>query len=100
MSFNMDVEEDKVMWWTGLQEPPEDVLDLLEFLLGNFKDPMDAFLNIDGPGGNGVVTLREFEEWISDISCKKFEGKDEMQRIETVFRYLDPGGEGSVSKEE
>ena len=40
--FNMDVEEDKVMWWTGLQEPPEDVLELLEFLLGNFKDPHRA----------------------------------------------------------
>jgi len=30
----------------------------------------------------------------------KFEGKDERDRIMSVFRYLDPGGEGSISRQE
>merc|ERR1719247_3535870 len=59
-----------------------------------------AFDAFDGPDGNGVITLREFEEGIQHLHCKKFHGKDEHQRIEALFRYLDPGGEGTVSREE
>merc|ERR1719464_1624547 len=34
------------------------------------------------------------------MKCHKFKGKDEAARIGNLFRYLDPGGEGSVSREE
>lgn len=44
--------------------------------------------------------MREFEEGINDVGCKKFRGKDETSRIQALFRYLDPGGEGTVSREE
>jgi len=99
-SFPMLVQEQDVMWWTGLTEVSEDVLDWLEFCIGNFKNMDAAFTKIDGPGGNGVVSLREFEEGVDECGCKKFDGKDKAKRIDSLFRYLDPGGEGSVSREE
>jgi len=91
---------DDVQWWTGLTEPPNDVIDLLEFFISRVNHVDEAFSLIDGPGGNGVVTLKEFREGLEEMGCEKFKGKDEGQRIATVFRYLDPGGEGSVSKDE
>jgi len=104
--FQCDVAEEEVMWWTGLMEPPEDVLDFLEFLMCRYPDAKDgamlkAFKEIDGEEGNGVITLREFEEGVlQTMACKKFKGKDEAKRLDALFRYLDPGGEGSVSQEE
>jgi len=98
--FNMNVPESEVMWWTGLMEVTEDVLDLLEFCIGNFKSMDQAFSAIDGEGGNGVISLREFEEGLQEMGCKKFKGKNEKERVSAVFRYLDPGGEGSVSRDE
>lgn len=98
--FDMHIEESEVMWWTGLSEVTEDVLEWLEFCIGKFATMDDAFTEFDGPGGNGVITLREFEEGINDVGCKKFRGKDETSRIQALFRYLDPGGEGTVSREE
>jgi Ca2+-binding EF-hand superfamily protein/Ran GTPase-activating protein (RanGAP) involved in mRNA processing and transport len=102
-TFRMDVQENEVEWWTGLNEVPPDVLDLLDWLLGNFEDVSKAFTLIDGVGGNGVISLREFEEGLTNLNCKKFEGKNgklDYDRIATIFRYLDPGGEGSVSEGE
>jgi Ca2+-binding EF-hand superfamily protein len=98
--FPCKISEEDVMWWTGLTEVSEDVLDWLEFCIGNFKRMDDAFIAIDGPDGNGVITLREFEEGVHELGCKKFKGKDEKKRIADLFRYLDPGGEGSVSRDE
>merc|ERR1712050_727696 len=34
------------------------------------------------------------------MGCTKFDGEDKAAKIQLVFRYLDPGGEGSVSREE
>jgi len=102
--FPRDVTENDIDWLTGLNEPPEDVLDLLEFLIGNVKSMEEAFNIIDGgePGctSNSQLTLREFESGLKSLGCKKFEGADEQARIAGVFRYLDPGGEGSVSAKE
>jgi len=99
-SFCMDVEEDDVQWWTGLTEVPQDILDLLDWIIGNFDDVYKAFHAIDGEGGNGVVSLRELEEGIRELGCKKFKGKDEKERIMTIFRHLDPGMEGTISEDE
>eukprot|EP00929_Paragymnodinium_shiwhaense_P057512 TRINITY_DN28799_c0_g1_i1.p1 TRINITY_DN28799_c0_g1~~TRINITY_DN28799_c0_g1_i1.p1 ORF type:complete len:1500 (+),score=349.89 TRINITY_DN28799_c0_g1_i1:97-4596(+) len=96
--FPCNVEEEEVEWWTGLLEPPPDVLDYLEFLICSGVDTADkAFEVIDGVGGNGEITLSEFRDSFGEMGCKKFEGPDEQKRIEGVFRYLDPGGEGTVS---
>jgi len=101
--FQMNVSQSDVLWWTGLAEVTEDVLDWLEFCISRFSSMDAAFQAIDGEDGNGVLTLREFEEALLEIKCTKFAGngaKEEKQRIGALFRYLDPGGEGSVSKEE
>jgi len=98
--FAVEHTEEEVMWWTGLMEPPSDVVDLLEFLIGRYTDVQKPFQDIDGVGGNGFITLREFEEGLTEIGCTKFDGPNRAQRIDAIFRYLDPGGEGSVSREE
>lgn len=98
--FDMRVNQTEVMWWTGLSEVSEDVLDWLEYCIGNFPNMDAAFKAIDGPDGNGVLTLREFDEALHEMKCTKFAGKDESARIAALFRYLDPGGEGTVSLEE
>jgi hypothetical protein len=106
----MDVGEEEVVWWAGLGEAPPDVLLYVQWLTyhsdDNFASPIKMFQKIDGPGGNGVVNLREFEESFKTLhidifkSKKSFEQGLENKRIEGVFRYLDPTGEGTVSKHE
>lgn len=98
------VTSSEVKWWTGLTEPPEEVLDLLEFFISRFKNVDEAFLQVDGSAdqstGNGEITLKEMKEGLQKMECKKFKGADENAKIERIFRYLDPGGEGSVSLNE
>merc|ERR1712032_831040 len=98
--WSLDVAEEEVLWWAALSEAPEDVLEFLEFLTANFADVFEAFTAIDGVGGNGVITRKEFAEGYKEIGCKKFEGENELERINAVFRYLDPSGEGEVSRDE
>lgn len=99
-----EISEKDVNWWTGLNEPPADVIDLLEFMISRVRNMDEAFDIIDGgePGctSNSELTLREFESGLKNMGCKKFEGRDEVTRIAAIFRYLDPGGEGTVSKNE
>jgi Ca2+-binding EF-hand superfamily protein len=94
------VSETEVMWWAALNQAPEDVLEYVSFLVSKYGSPKDVFAEIDGPRGNGVVTLREFEESYAEMKCHKFKGKDETHRIQSVFRYLDCGGGGEVSQDE
>merc|ERR1712107_607114 len=81
-------------------ELPSCVLEYLEFLMSKFSNVRDAFKEIDGPGGNGVISLREFEESVVDMGCRKFKGRGAKQEIQETFRFLDPSGEGQVSAEE
>eukprot|EP00933_Yihiella_yeosuensis_P044437 TRINITY_DN39564_c0_g2_i1.p1 TRINITY_DN39564_c0_g2~~TRINITY_DN39564_c0_g2_i1.p1 ORF type:complete len:194 (-),score=45.12 TRINITY_DN39564_c0_g2_i1:75-656(-) len=39
-------------------------------------------------------------EGLQAMECHKFTGPDEKERYNNIFRYLDPGGEGSVSTDE
>eukprot|EP00913_Durusdinium_trenchii_P030001 g28114.t1 len=113
--FPREVTDSDINWLTGLNEPPQDVLDLLEFFLSRVKTMDEAFNIIDGgePGSTsnseilrsidfhpGSLTLREFENGLRSMGCQKFTGPDEQARIAAVFRYLDPGGEGTVSQKE
>lgn len=98
--FKVTVAEADVLWWTGLTEPPPDVLDFLEFLISRVDHVNEAFTVIDGVDGNGEITLREFEDGLRELKCHKYKGKDEKLRIGNLFRYLDPGGEGTVSLDE
>lgn len=102
-----ELQEDQVQWWTGLQEVPEDILNLLEWFISRYENVEQPFRDIDGVGGNGVITLQEFTEGLNDLGCKKFdvvpgsgEVRTKAQRLDAIFRYLDPGAEGSVSRDE
>lgn len=93
-------EEHEVKWWGSLSEPPVEVLEFLEFLVSRFDNVMKPFRKMNGctgGGGSDTISLREFEEGIADLQCKKFAGPNEKEKIELVFRYLDPSGEGQVS---
>eukprot|EP00931_Biecheleriopsis_adriatica_P060178 TRINITY_DN36128_c0_g1_i1.p1 TRINITY_DN36128_c0_g1~~TRINITY_DN36128_c0_g1_i1.p1 ORF type:complete len:1545 (-),score=286.62 TRINITY_DN36128_c0_g1_i1:46-4680(-) len=102
--FPRDITEKDISWWTGLGEVPEDVIELLEYMISRVSSMEEAFHIIDGgePGttSNDELTLREFEQGLKSMGCHKFDGPDRQKRIDAVFRYLDPGGEGSVSKKE
>lgn len=98
--------EQDVLWWASLTEAPPDVVEFLEWITTRWpphehpSPAKAAFRAIDGPGGNGLITLKEFQEAYKELGCKKFKGANENQRILTVFRYLDPSGEGQVSRGE
>jgi Ran GTPase-activating protein (RanGAP) involved in mRNA processing and transport/Ca2+-binding EF-hand superfamily protein len=99
-------EESQVKWWAILTETPVDVLEYLEFLVAKFPSRdgvFKAFFGIDGnheSQSNGTITFREFEDSIRFMRCKKFKGENEKARITSIFRFLDPSGEGQVSKDE
>jgi hypothetical protein len=97
--FTVVVEEDQVKWCTGLNEPPSDIIKFLEFLLVQFPSADAAFHALAARGGK-EMTRRDFEEGLMAKGCLKFEGPDKKHRQDTIFRYLDPGGEGSVSQDE
>jgi len=92
--------ESEVMWWSSIQEAPLDVVEFVEFIYTKYRDIWKPFKIIDGPDGQGQINLRAFEEGIDNMKCKKFNGKNKQERIMTVFRYLDPSGEGQVSEGE
>lgn len=97
--------EADVRWWASLFETPQEVLEFVEWLVPRFPDLTKAFHEIDGSveGGsfaNDQVTLKEFEGGLEKLGCKKFAGPDEKESIAAVFRFLDPTGEGTISKGE
>jgi len=94
------VEVDDVMWWSSLTSAPADVIEFLEFLVCRFDNMRDAFVAIHSGEATGTVSLREFEDAYGQLGCKKFKGDQQMRRIETVFRFLDVSGEGTVSLDE
>eukprot|EP00928_Gymnodinium_smaydae_P023163 TRINITY_DN19221_c1_g1_i2.p1 TRINITY_DN19221_c1_g1~~TRINITY_DN19221_c1_g1_i2.p1 ORF type:complete len:1317 (-),score=150.31 TRINITY_DN19221_c1_g1_i2:107-3715(-) len=98
--FYVKAEESDVLWWTGLSETPGDVVKLLEFLVSIFPEADKAFELIDGPDGNGKITLRKFIEALKGLECTKFRGSNEDQRIEHIFRYMDASNNGTISAEE
>jgi Ran GTPase-activating protein (RanGAP) involved in mRNA processing and transport len=98
--YRVGVPEDEVMWWAALNAAPEDVVEYLAFITAKCGSVQAAFLEIDGEGGNGVISLREFEEGYAEMGCQKFKGPGEKERVRGIFRYLDPSGEGQVSSDE
>jgi len=101
--WKLSVTKDEVKWWSALTEAPEPVLELLEYLTGNFVNLKAAFNFIDGDEdgqGNAELTLRELESGIKRMGCHKFQGDDANEDIKQIFRYLDPNGEGTVSLKE
>jgi len=94
------MDESDVMWRMGLHEAPEDALGFVEFLLSHGKDVCTVYREIDGFGGNGVITLRELEDGYKKMVGKKPSSSlnDWQKRsVKAVFRFLDKSGEGEVS---
>jgi len=98
--YTVRTSEADVKWWTGLLEVPDDVLRLMEFIINNYNNVEEVFTVIDGADGNGQISLQEMTDGLKKMKFRKFEGKDERDRIMSVFRHLDPGGEGSISRKE
>lgn len=94
--WRMPVLEEQVMWWADINKVPEDVFEFLTFVADRFESIKECFVLIDGEGGNGNITLREFEDGLKEMQFVKFK-KNKKERITKVFRYLDPSGEGQVS---
>jgi len=98
--WSADLEDEDVSWWSSFNDVPLAVREFLEFISSRYESMDEAFVVIDGEKGNGKITCREFEEGIRKMKCKKFKGQNEASRISEIFRYLDPSGEGEISKQE
>jgi len=91
---------DDVLWCSGISEVPPDVLNVLIFLMSQFDNLKEAFKAIDGPVPNERLTLRKFESSVL-MKCRRLgKGEEAHAKLKEVFRYLDPGGEGTVSPDE
>jgi len=89
-----------LLWWSSLKGTPEDVLQFITWLAGNYNNLGEPFRKMDGADGNGALTFNEFSEGISGLGFRKFKGPNEKDRIRAVFRYLDPNHEGTISESE
>eukprot|EP00441_Pelagodinium_beii_P031771 CAMPEP_0197644728 /NCGR_PEP_ID=MMETSP1338-20131121/17606_1 /TAXON_ID=43686 ORGANISM="Pelagodinium beii, Strain RCC1491" /NCGR_SAMPLE_ID=MMETSP1338 /ASSEMBLY_ACC=CAM_ASM_000754 /LENGTH=1514 /DNA_ID=CAMNT_0043218173 /DNA_START=247 /DNA_END=4791 /DNA_ORIENTATION=- len=92
--------ESDVLWWSSIVKCPEDVVEFVEFIHSKFDDIWQPFTVIDGEDGNGEISFHEFKDGMAIMKCNKFKGPDEEERIKNVYRYLDPSGDGAVSKPE
>jgi len=95
--WHLPVSEREIMWWSSTVDVPDDVNEFMEFLVGRFKDVRSAFNVIDGFNGNGEITKKELQDALRRLNCRKFAGPDEAKRVNAVFRFLDPSGEGKIS---
>jgi len=96
--WTQDLSNDRPVWWTYLWEVPEVVLDFLVHVMRFFNnDTALAFRIIDGPGGNGEISLTEFKLAVTKFGWPAFQ---DPEKATAVFRYLDPDNGGSISKAE
>lgn len=86
--------------WGSLSNAPPDVIKYLKALKAKYVNTQAAFRAIDGVGGNGVISLREFEENIQDLGCPVLAGSSNKQRVVDLYRYLDANETGNLSKQE
>merc|ERR1712032_1350358 len=69
------------------------------WLLRNFHSVSEALTRFDGgPGGNELISYREFVRALNELGFRSFSGPDEEARIRDVFRHLETSGEGSISR--
>jgi len=93
--WKLMVPEKSVVWWTGLTEAPIDVQIFMQWLISRFADINETFTRFQH---GGKITLREFEDTLAELNCDRFRGVDGPSRVQAVFRFLDPSGEGGVSQ--
>eukprot|EP00929_Paragymnodinium_shiwhaense_P069424 TRINITY_DN35004_c0_g3_i2.p1 TRINITY_DN35004_c0_g3~~TRINITY_DN35004_c0_g3_i2.p1 ORF type:complete len:1423 (+),score=278.40 TRINITY_DN35004_c0_g3_i2:145-4413(+) len=99
--FDCAHDEDEVMWWSSCADAPKDVNEFMEFVVMTFPSLETAFAAFDGVNGNGKISMSEFKDGLRRLRFDKFKGGGHVeQRIESVFRFLDPSSEGTISKKE
>lgn len=98
--WHLTAREDEVMWWASLTEAPPDALEFCEFLIAKYENPKNAFAEIAKMCNTEVFTKENLQHAYQAMKCDKFHGKDEMERITAVFRWLDVSSEGTVSEDE
>ncbi|CAK9089846.1 Tonsoku-like protein [Durusdinium trenchii] len=111
-----EVTENEVLWWASTNEVPVDVMEFLEQTRDALRRVHEAFDEIKRPTAT-ILTLRDFEQGLRRLKCTKFQGRREMEQITgyaihfidwgelkqpcaSVRGYLDPSGEGQVSRNE
>ncbi|CAE7751577.1 TONSL [Symbiodinium pilosum] len=95
--WKLDCNNSQVQWWASLTEAPAEVVKFLQMLVGRFSDFDQAFTFMDGGvKGNGVINLKELYERMRRMGIKSLKGPF----CQKVFRFLDPNGSGSISREE
>jgi len=98
--WRISANEEDVMWWSDLSDAPAEVVDLLEFCIAHYETVWDVFDAIIEEGGTHI-NMKEFEEAVKvKLGCTKFDGANQRNRIATIFRYLDPHGEGALTRSE
>jgi len=96
--WNVELATSGVIWWADVQAVPEAVSTFLVHVMRHFQNNLQAaFQMIDGPDGNGKLTLNEFKQAFCRLGWKEF--RDAEKAVE-LFRYLDPDRGGSISWEE
>jgi hypothetical protein len=116
-NYKVDAKESEVMWWTGLMEVPVEVISAMAIIMAKYGSPEQAFSDIDGLKGNGLISMGELTKWLAkdDFVSRRLarssfvsqEKSDMTNRISddrepgvVLFRYLDRSGEGTISKQE
>lgn len=96
--WKVDLRKQNIMWCSFLQGVPEAVSSFLVNVMRHFKNDLKkAFKLIDGPDGNGKLSLMEFKTAVANLGWTEFQDPEKAVQI---FRYLDPDGGGSISYEE
>jgi len=95
------LKQEDVAWWSSLSDVSLDIIRFLEAMREKYRGNLkEAFRDIDGGGGNGLITVQEFEEYCERLDDSRFQGKNRRERFRAIFRYLDATLEGSISGEE
>ncbi|CAJ1409660.1 unnamed protein product [Effrenium voratum] len=91
--------KEDICWWSQLSDVSLDVIRFLEVICEKYPDLKEAFRDIDGEGGNGGISILEFEEYCERVVDSRF-SKNRRDRFRAIFRFLDATMEGNISMEE
>jgi len=91
------VDHESVSWWMSLWGVPAGVVRLLHCSLRTFASMEKCFNYLDAPINNGELNLVKLRTRTKKLGWKELEDESILRE---VFRYLDPNGGGSISKDE
>jgi len=98
--WEMDITQNEVRWWAGLQEAPEDVIIYVEWMIPRHASVDAAYHSLwssHNAGSPRGFNIHSFERGLLGQGFKLFDGQNQHERIRTLFRYLDVSQEGEVS---